>query len=1063
MNDLKESFLFECPECHHYSSGDNCPVWQVMLASDQGVAMVTCPKCKTSIVQCCGCEKNDNAATIYRKRKKSAFAVMSEHYKNVHEKAKKQKQHHDMEKDRLQYCTVVDVAMADNTHPPAADACCCNHSLDGYSLDGAAVSNDNIFDIDNLFDITHVYRDTEERSEDGTSTGSSCSLTTDLYDNYDEDGCRAREEVIRKYLAEISDSYIKEFESLDLDPNSEGMDEDEGGAMTDTTFYADDEDDGGTMTDITFGADDDHPMAYDEFSFFDTRSEEEKVNHKNGVKRVCQTQLFMHQMHVGKCIDPNDKGTRGFSGLIGRSNLHDRERADYVVNIKESKVWYNMFVLVMGMTERAQGHFMDYNKSLFDLYEVNQSGVDVKTRIPTSVNEMKTMVTKGAHSILKNFPAPRVFEIGNHACVSMKEVIRIMAGFGAEYEFGVNTRTGNGNMDGLNGTPAMKDLIDEIQQKMKDSPRVDETMRVKTSIGHMVFWSDSFLRCFIKQKDNSVWILTVTVCPPEGMESSHLYTYILAMGKSGEDHTPVTEHFMKEANELMEGFDFYSGKSNKIERMALGMLTWNADRPERQALTHTRKEGTYGKVSGWAVKVSEEFLPACVDCYKHLIESSLGNASGEARVCIRCLNWSFETSPIRRINGEDTNLQVNDKPDKDYPTKYLSPPVIEVGDGMNKQAVEVDTMPEGRTSDLKLLGPKKLNTPWVLQAIRSAYYGVRVGGWTKKNGLEFLRTCNIKTSIAESIIDTAEDHKRKRIIDASAAEPEYLKINDCFKRFRYPDLPMHGMAHGIIPDVMEMTHQIFAKYGKRKSFYDYANPILEDIAGFRLDYCKLKLLPKAAWVGENVMGFARLMCYLYGSYLRNNPLGTSEKAAITSYHLRCMWNAFQAFISVLMTEKPVTKTDIDNKVKMFMSSVHYLHKQHGNLDKKKDSDEGPGQASSKDKFLDELSLETLQALAKSLKQTITGTKKVLRAKVGRVTVPVLKSKLSEMDVPLNAGMTKCDLQRLLRDTILPNQKKDATPKAARTETMCWNGGNWLSFMANISTQIGYLGSLRLIW
>ncbi len=71
------------------------------------------------------------------------------------------------------------------------------------------------------------------------------------------------------------------------------------------------------------------------------------------------------------------------------------------------------------------------------------------------------------------------------------------------------------------------------------------------------------------------------------MESSHLYTYILAMGKSREYHTPVTEHFMKEASELIKGFDFYLGKSNKIEQMAIGHLTWNADRPERQTLTHT--------------------------------------------------------------------------------------------------------------------------------------------------------------------------------------------------------------------------------------------------------------------------------------------------------------------------------------------------------------------------------------------------------------------------------------------------------------------------------------------
>ncbi len=71
-----------------------------------------------------------------------------------------------------------------------------------------------------------------------------------------------------------------------------------------------------------------------------------------------------------------------------------------------------MFVVAMEMEERAQCHFIDYNKSLFDLFNLNQSGVDVRTRIPTSVNDMKTMVTKGAHSILKNFPQLEFLELG---------------------------------------------------------------------------------------------------------------------------------------------------------------------------------------------------------------------------------------------------------------------------------------------------------------------------------------------------------------------------------------------------------------------------------------------------------------------------------------------------------------------------------------------------------------------------------------------------------------------------------------------------------------------------
>ena len=100
----------------------------------------------------------------------------------------------------------------------------------------------------------------------------------------------------------------------------------------------------------------------------------------------------------------------------------------------------------------------------------------------------------------------------------------------------------------------MNDLIKDVEIEW-DSTVSTRRLGKKIKIGHLIFWSDSFLRCFIKQKENSVWILTVTVCPPNDKKSSGKYTIILAIGESSEDHTEVVESFTKQANELMEGFD----------------------------------------------------------------------------------------------------------------------------------------------------------------------------------------------------------------------------------------------------------------------------------------------------------------------------------------------------------------------------------------------------------------------------------------------------------------------------------------------------------------------------
>ena len=44
----------------------------------------------------------------------------------------------------------------------------------------------------------------------------------------------------------------------------------------------------------------------------------------------------------------------------------------------------------------------------------------------------------------------------------------------------------------------------------------------------------------------------------------------------------------------------------------------------------------------------------------------------------------------------------------------------------------------------------------------------------------------------------------------------------------------------------------------------------------------------------------------------------------------------------------------------------------------------------------------------------------------------------------------------------PKLKISDTDASPKKETLCWNYGNLLSFMANISEQINYLGSLRWI-
>ena len=195
------------------------------------------------------------------------------------------------------------------------------------------------------------------------------------------------------------------------------------------------------------------------------------------------------------------------------------------------------------------------------------------------------------------------------------------------------------------------DLVNDIFDAMKSDGLSDESI-YGTHIGWVYFWSDSFLRCFVKQKDNSVWILTVTICPPLNEMSSGKYTHVLAMGKSSEDHTSVIEYYYREVKKLMKGFHTYFGATNEIRRMSVGCLFHSSDRPERQFITNTRKEGHFGKCSNYSYCVDFDKLPACKECYKKIIFEVLSrHHSSEHRQCNICFSWIIDPNdPLQKAS-----------------------------------------------------------------------------------------------------------------------------------------------------------------------------------------------------------------------------------------------------------------------------------------------------------------------------------------------------------------------------------------------------------------------------
>ena len=80
----------------------------------------------------------------------------------------------------------------------------------------------------------------------------------------------------------------------------------------------------------------------------------------------------------------------------------------------------------------------------------------------------------------------------------------------------------------------------------------------------MLTWSDSFLRLYVKQKYNNVWMYTITLPDPGGNATSPVHTYCVAVGAGALDHTSVIDWYATEVDSLMEGTDYYCAFMNKV-------------------------------------------------------------------------------------------------------------------------------------------------------------------------------------------------------------------------------------------------------------------------------------------------------------------------------------------------------------------------------------------------------------------------------------------------------------------------------------------------------------------
>ena len=250
-----------------------------------------------------------------------------------------------------------------------------------------------------------------------------------------------------------------------------------------------------------------------------------------------------------------DEAGAGIRRLVACSFMQANDSSS-IASVSETK----FHLLLLALLENLNGPQRNKLMTLFQYMHDHPNSFN-HTRIPTTISDTNKIYMAGVHSMSYNLPHPKVFTIGNHACVSLRDVIAHQLSHGMEFDNmscpGNSTQsTGTEVHNTITATKAAHDICAQV--------RVLPGLPTDTTVLYVTFWSDDFVVSHIKNR-RSVWLHTVTVCPPNHEVTSARYTHALAIGLKGVDHEPVLSQFHDELRILNKCNSFVEDARSSLE------------------------------------------------------------------------------------------------------------------------------------------------------------------------------------------------------------------------------------------------------------------------------------------------------------------------------------------------------------------------------------------------------------------------------------------------------------------------------------------------------------------
>lgn len=238
-------------------------------------------------------------------------------------------------------------------------------------------------------------------------------------------------------------------------------------------------------------------------------------------------------------------GRAGIQSVVHRATEGDLYLSD-LAGTEDTTSLLLLTKIMTSLSVQDRAHLMKYLEGVVNaIIPVIIPGAKMPS-IPNGPKDSWKVVIGSNTSVYGQIPHEAVKEVDrNHVSLSVNDMINTQMALGADLNFlvGENGR----DRTGINGTPEAEEALARMRHKVQANGGDPDN----TLYGLIAIWSDGFVVAWVKQKDNSCWTLTLTLCPTEGMKPKD--THAIALGLSKGDHSDTVSHIMEQLEPLENG------------------------------------------------------------------------------------------------------------------------------------------------------------------------------------------------------------------------------------------------------------------------------------------------------------------------------------------------------------------------------------------------------------------------------------------------------------------------------------------------------------------------------